>query len=69
MLLKFTGQYTNDRTSITYGGVTFEGHEPTECPDDLAQELIKGEFEQVDPLDHDGNGKKGGSRPKRDASK
>jgi hypothetical protein len=61
MLLKFTGQYTNGHTSITYGDVTFEGHEPTECPEGLANKLLKGEFEEVGPLDHDGDGEKGGS--------
>ena len=65
MKIRFTGEYTNGRTSITYEGVTFEGHEPTECPDELAARLIEGEFEHVNPLDHDGDGKKGGSLPRK----
>lgn len=36
MLLRFTGQYTGGRTSITIGGFVFEGREPTEVPDDCA---------------------------------
>lgn len=60
MLLKFTGRYTNGHTSITCGNVTFNGYDPTECPDELARDLLKGEFVAVDPLDHDGDGKKGG---------
>ncbi len=63
MRLKFTGQYTNGHTSITYEGVTFEGYEPAECPPELAARLLKSEFEAVDPLDGDGNGEKGGSLP------
>ncbi len=30
MKLVFTGKYTGGRTSITIGGYTFEGREPTE---------------------------------------
>jgi hypothetical protein len=68
MLLKFTGQYTNGHTSITYGGATFEGYEPTEVDNPaLIERLLGSEFEAVDPLDHDGDGKKGGSRKKKAA--
>ena len=66
MLLKFIGLYTGGRNTITYGGVTFEGYEPAEVSDPvLAQRLLGSEFEEVDPLDHDGDGEKGGSLPKR----
>jgi hypothetical protein len=66
MLFKFTGRYTCGHTSNTVGGVTFEGHEPTEVPDELVERFTgHPEFEQVHPLDHDGDGAKGGSLPKR----
>ena len=32
MQLKFIGQYTGGRTSITLGGVTFNGRDPSEVP-------------------------------------
>ena len=62
---RFVGEYTNGRTSIEHLGVTFEGHEPSEVSDDVALQLLdQPEFEEVDPLDHDGDGRKGGSRKK-----
>ena len=64
MLFRFIGQYTGGRTSITMNGVRFEGHEPTEV-EDVARFSDSVEFEAVDPLDHDGNGAKGGSLPQR----
>ena len=47
MLLRFTGKYTGKRTSITIGGVTFEGYEPSEVP---AHSALVGhrEFEVVE---------------------
>ena len=65
-MLKFTGEYTNGRETITYLGCTFQGHEPREVPSEVS-ELLAGhpEFEEVNPLDHDGNGVKGGSLPKK----
>ncbi len=71
MLFKFIGQHTNGHTSITYGNVTFEGDEPADVENaDLIRRLSGSpEFEVVDPLDHDGNGAKGGSLPKRRAKK
>lgn len=66
MLFKFIGEYTNDHTSISIGGVTFDGHEPSEVPKALEKRFASHpEFEAVEPLDHDGDGKKGGSLPKR----
>lgn len=46
MRMRFIGQYTNDRTAITYLDCTFEGHEPREVSDEVAA-LLKGhpEFE------------------------
>lgn len=46
MRMRFIGEYTNDRTTITYLDCTFDGHEPREVPDDVAA-LLKGhpEFE------------------------
>lgn len=66
MKLRFIGEYTNDRTSITYLDCTFEGHEPREVSADVAA-LLKGhpEFEAVHPLDHDADGEKGGSLPRK----
>jgi hypothetical protein len=76
MLFKFIGQYTNGHTSIDAGGVEFVGDEPSDVTDaDLIRRLSNNpEFEAVDPLDHDGDGKKGGSlaksrgRPKKESA-
>lgn len=68
MLFKFIGDYTNGHTSITLYGVTFEGREPVEVDGrtQTAKDLSEHpEFEACDPLDHDGDGKKGGSRRKK----
>lgn len=48
MRMKFTGEYTNGRTSITYLDCTFNGHDPREVGDEVAS-LLKGhpEFEVV----------------------
>jgi hypothetical protein len=68
MLIRFIGEYTNDRTSLEQYGVTFEGREPTEVTPDVAALFESNpEFEAVDPLDHDGDGKKGGSRHRKGA--
>ncbi len=32
MRLRFIGQYTNGRTSVSIGGVTFHGREPSNVP-------------------------------------
>lgn len=66
MLMRFIGQYTNGHTSISASGVTFEGDEPAEVTDPEAIRRLSGnpEFETVHPLDHDGDGEKGGSLPK-----
>lgn len=64
MRLKFKGRYTGGRNTITYMGCTFDGFEPREVPADVATLLANHpEFEKVDPLDHDGDGKAGGSLP------
>jgi hypothetical protein len=65
MLFKFTGRYTNGRSSITVFGVTFDGNEPANVLDEAAIARLSQniEFEAVDALDHDGDGKKGGSLP------
>lgn len=66
MLFKFIGQYTNGHTSISASGVTFEGRDPAVVTDPEAIRRLSNnvEFVEVDPLDHDGNGEKGGSLPK-----
>lgn len=66
MRLRFIGGYTGGRTSITMGEYTFEGHEPLEVDTstDMGRRLSGNpDFEVVDALDHDGDGKKGGSVP------
>lgn len=66
MRMKFIGQYTNGRETITYLGCTFEGHEPREVPTEVAELLANHpEFEVIHPLDHDADGKPGGSLPKK----
>lgn len=47
MLLKFIGQYTGGRTSVTLEGVTFEGREPSEVSAD-SRLLRHPEFALVD---------------------
>tara|TARA_R110000868_G_scaffold392681_1_gene663448 strand:+ start:359 stop:559 length:201 start_codon:yes stop_codon:yes gene_type:complete len=49
MLYRFTGTYTHGRTSITLGGVTFEGREPSEC--DCPRIANHPEFEAVEPVE------------------
>lgn len=46
MRMRFTGEYTNDRTTITYLDCTFDGHEAREVSDEVAA-LLDGhpEFE------------------------
>lgn len=64
MKLKFIGQYNGGQTSITMGDYTFEGHEPIEVDGRTAAgKKLAGnpDFEVVGPLDHDGDGEKGGS--------
>lgn len=67
--MRFVGEYTNGRTSITYLDATFEGHEPRSVSPEVAA-LLAGhpEFQAIHPLDHDANGKPGGSRRRRKAS-
>jgi len=64
MQMRFIGEYTNDRTSITYLECTFEGHDWRPVTREVAA-LLDGhpEFEMRHPLDHDGDGQKGGSLP------
>jgi hypothetical protein len=68
MLFRFIGQYTHGRNTINMG-VLFEGREPSFVEDaELARRLANNlEFEMVEahPLDHDGDGEKGGSLPKK----
>jgi hypothetical protein len=66
MKLKFIGEYTNGRTTISYLGCTFEGHELRDVSPEVYA-LLKGhpEFQELHPLDHDGNGRKGGSRKRK----
>ena len=71
MLLKFIGQYTGAET-ICYPPYTFTGREPLEVDEttDMGRRLAGNvEFEQVHPLDHDGNGEPGGSLPKKTRKK
>lgn len=66
MRFRFIGQYTHGRTSIEMNGVLFEGNEPSEVPEELLFRFANSlEFEAIHPLDHDANGEKGGSVPRR----
>lgn len=68
MRFRFIGTYTGGRGSINACGVDFQGHEPAEVTDPEGIRRLSGnpEFEKVlSPLDHDGDGKPGGSLPKR----
>lgn len=71
---RFIGQYTGDRDSINASGVVFEGREPSkvDAADAIRRLRNNPEFEEVgkrDPLDHDGDGKKGGSDSAAEAAK
>ena len=49
MRFKFIGDYTNNHTSISIGGVTFEEREPSEVPDNLVERFSRHpEFEVVE---------------------
>lgn len=62
-LYRFTGTYTGGRNSITLCGVTFNEREPSEVEGEALRRLRDHpEFEAVHPLDHDADGKPGGSR-------
>jgi len=64
MRMRFIGQDTNGHTTISYLGCTFEGHEAREVSAEVHAYLANNpEFETIHPLDHDGDGKKGGSLP------
>jgi hypothetical protein len=65
MKFRFIGTYTNGHTSISACGFRFDGHEPTDVDGAEAIRRLSGsvEFEVVHPLDHDGDGEKGGSLP------
>ena len=50
MRMKFTGDYTCGRKSITMLGVTFHGYEPTDVPAEVAAKLATHpEFAEVKP--------------------
>lgn len=66
MRLRFTGIYTGGREAITLCGVTFTGREPATVDGEALRRLSNHpEFEPVHPLDHDGDGEKGGSLPRK----
>lgn len=48
MRMRFIGEYTNGRSTISYSGCTFNGHEAREVPQEVA-DLLRGhpEFEVV----------------------
>lgn len=65
-LYRFTGTYTGGRNSITLCGVTFNEREPSEVEGEALRRLRNHpEFEAVHPLDHDADGKPGGSLPRK----
>ena len=65
MRFRFIGQYTNGHDSINLGSVVFEGREIAEvdCHELVRRLTNNPEFEAIHPLDHDGDGVKGGSLP------
>ena len=66
MQLKFIGEYTGGRSSITMGEYTFEGREALEVDTktDMGRRLAGNpDFEVIGALDHDANGQPGGSLP------
>lgn len=69
MFLRFKGDFTGGRTSLVMGDYVFHGREPCEVDEttDMGRRLAGNpEFEAVDlaPLDHDGDGRPGGSKPR-----
>ncbi len=64
MRFRFIGKYTNGYTGFNASGVDFVGHEAAEVTDPEGIRRLSGnpEFERIHPLDHDGDGVKGGSR-------
>lgn len=44
MRMRFVGEYTNGRTTITYGDCTFVGHEPREVTPEVAK-MLRGSCE------------------------
>lgn len=64
MLYRFIGTYTHGRTSITLGGVTFEGREPSEC--DCWRIANHPEFEAVEPVEEPAKPKRGRPRKTED---
>lgn len=71
MRMRFIGRYTNGHNQVTACGITFTGNEPTEVTGAEAIRRLSNhpEFQKCDPLDHDGDGKKGGSMPRRTRKK
>lgn len=67
MKFRFIGTYTGGHDSINACGVVFHGRDPSEVTDGEAIRRLSNhiEFEVVHPLDHDADGKPGGSFPKR----
>lgn len=67
MHFRFIGLYTNGHTRVASCGVTFEGRAPSEVTDPDAIRRLNGnpEFIAASPLDHDGDGKPGGSLPRK----
>lgn len=68
--LRFIGTYNGEET-ITMGQYVFEGREATEVDEttDMGRRLMGNPDFSADALDHDGNGKKGGSTsPAEDVS-
>lgn len=70
MRFRFIGKYTNGHTEVSIYGVRFVGHDPvTVDDDDTALNLMSHqEVEEVETdkpqLDHDDDGKAGGSKPR-----
>lgn len=67
MLFRFIGRYTNGHEAVNACGYVFEGRDPVVVTSGEAIHRLTGsiEFEKVHSLDHDGDGKPGGSLPRK----
>jgi hypothetical protein len=66
MRMRFIGKYQPGQTEITFLDHTFVGNEAREVSDTFANQLVgHPELEVIHPLDRNGDGRKGGSLPRK----